>query len=205
MSQADSSQPPKRALVTGPGGFLGRHLCRQLISEGWEVRGLQRSQDQGLETLGVELISGSVLDGKILTEASEGCSLVYHLAGSVDRTPAEGTGALYDLHLGGARAIISLLEARPELTALALSSSGTLGVSRDYQRLANEESPVPWGLISAWPYYASKAYAERELMSAAARGLSIYLARPSLFLGPGDLRGSSTGDVSRFLSGRLKV
>ncbi|MEE2643734.1 MAG: NAD-dependent epimerase/dehydratase family protein, partial [Myxococcota bacterium] len=76
MSQAaDLGHPPKRALVTGPGGFLGRHLCRQLISEGWEVRGLQRSQDQGLETLGVELISGSVLDAKVLMEASEDCSI----------------------------------------------------------------------------------------------------------------------------------
>ena len=195
----------KRALVTGASGFLGRHLCHQLISEGWEVRSLTRRGDEALAALGVELKLGSVTEAGVLIEAAEGCDQIYHLAGSVERSGAGGASAVYDLHLQGARALIAAVEAEPERPALALSSSGTVGVAAPGAPPATEESPIPWGLLSRWPYYSSKAYAEEELRRAAARGLPIYLARPSLFLGPGDLRGSGTRDVSRFLGGQLRA
>ena len=31
---------PRRALVTGSAGFIGYHLCRRLLADGWEVTGL---------------------------------------------------------------------------------------------------------------------------------------------------------------------
>ena len=44
----------RRALVTGASGFLGRHLCRQLLDEGWEVRSLTRRADEALAALGLD-------------------------------------------------------------------------------------------------------------------------------------------------------
>ena len=43
-----------RVLVTGYGGFLGAAICRQLIDQGFSVRGLARSRYPELEKLGVE-------------------------------------------------------------------------------------------------------------------------------------------------------
>jgi dihydroflavonol-4-reductase len=52
-----------------------------------------------------------------------------------------------------------------------------------------------------WPYYRSKLYAEREALSLHTPGeFEVVVVNPSLLLGPGDLRESSTGDVRRFLS-----
>ena len=30
----------RRALVTGSAGFIGYHLCRRLLADGWAVTGL---------------------------------------------------------------------------------------------------------------------------------------------------------------------
>jgi len=37
--------PPRTALVTGSSGFIGFHLCRRLLDEGWRVVGLDNLSD----------------------------------------------------------------------------------------------------------------------------------------------------------------
>lgn len=37
--------PPRTALVTGSSGFIGFHLCRRLLDEGWRVLGLDNLSD----------------------------------------------------------------------------------------------------------------------------------------------------------------
>ena len=153
---------------------------------------------------GVEQVQGSVLDAQAVRAALEGCGAVYHLAGSVSREK-EGAGAMYAVHVQGTR---NVLQAALDLgieRVLALSSSGTVGVSDRPDFTATERSPVPWEIIGAWPYYESKAYAEKEIQGFVARGLPVKVARPTLLLGPGDHRGSSTNDVVKFLCGDVKA
>ena len=56
-----------------------------------------------------------------------------------------------------------------------------------------------------WPYYLSKIYEEKLAVEFAKRGLPVIVLNPSLLLGPGDARMSSTQDVFRFLMGRIPV
>src|SRR3954454_24208851 len=78
------------------------------------------------------------------------------------------------------------------------STSGTVALS-EKSVVANEESPVPSALISRFPYYRSKLYGEQEALSHNRDGLEVVSVNPSLLLGPGDVYGSSTGDVRLFL------
>jgi dihydroflavonol-4-reductase len=55
------------------------------------------------------------------------------------------------------------------------------------------------GLLSRWPYYRSKLYAERAALDRSGPGFEVVSVNPTLLLGPGDVLGSSTGDVVRFL------
>jgi len=57
--------------------------------------------------------------------------------------------------------------------------------------------------VGRWPYYLSKIYEEKIALEAARRGLPVVVLNPSLLLGPGDARLSSTQDVYRFLQGRI--
>ena len=84
------------------------------------------------------------------------------------------------------------------------STSGTVGVSKDPNVVATEASPYAESLVRRWPYYLSKIYAERVCQRYIdEHDLPIVVMRPTLLLGPGDTRGSSTGDVKMFLKGKV--
>ena len=194
----------KKILVTGASGFLGLHLTRNLVESGAKVHTLGRRASAQLDELGVEQELGSILDGDTCRSCLKGMDEVYHLAGMVSRDPKD-SGLLYDVHVRGTRNILqACLEQKIERVLVA-STSGTIGVSKDEDFLADEASPVAWKLIGNWPYYESKAYAEKEVQSFIEQGLPVRMARPTLLLGPGDHTGSSTGDVAKFLSGEVKA
>jgi dihydroflavonol-4-reductase len=193
----------KRAVVTGGSGFLGVHLCQALLKRGYHVVSLQRKVSTTLSELGVEQQSVDVLDLDAFIEACKGADELYHLAGFVSRDPLQAS-RMYELHLKGTQNFIQVVETLALKDAMLLSTSGVVAVSKK-PHLAQEDQKVPWSLIGQWPYYESKAFAEAEVMRACERGLAIKVARPALFLGPGDPYGDSHGDILLFLSGDVKA
>lgn len=73
------------ALVTGGGGFIGSHLVRRLLDEGYTVRVLDnfssghRANLEGVES-SIELIEGDVQSYERVHAAVRGCELVFHEA-----------------------------------------------------------------------------------------------------------------------------
>jgi dihydroflavonol-4-reductase len=57
--------------------------------------------------------------------------------------------------------------------------------------------------VNQWPNYRAKLWAEREALARSRRGFEVMAVNPSLVLGPGDLRGSSTDDVRLFLERKI--
>ena len=67
-----------------------------------------------------------------------------------------------------------------------VSTSGTVGVSRDPSRAATDSSPYASDVIRGWPYYDSKRRAEEAANAIAeALGVRLVVVRPSSILGPG--------------------
>ena len=191
-------------LVTGGTGFLGSHLVRLLAEEGaGPLRVLTTSAPAWLEGLGVETVTGSITSPEDVRRAVEGVSEVYHLAGRVSRE-REDAHLMYELHVTGTRVLCEAAAAAGVRSIVMASTSGTLAVTDAGDVLPDEEWPTPLDIVSRWPYYASKVYQERvALESFTGAGRRLVIMNPSLLLGPGDERLSSTKVVLDFLARKI--
>ncbi len=191
-------------LVTGATGFLGRHLALALAERGHRVVALARSTVRAPEHAHIAAVRGDILDAAALREAAVGCDGVFHCAGRVSRDPADST-LLWETHVVGTRRVLEAAREAGVRRIAYASTSGTIAVSDDPKSIADEDSPAPLRYIERFAYYRSKLYAEYEALDHARRGLDVVVVNPSLLLGPGDVHGSSTGDVKRFLDGRIPM
>lgn len=182
-------------LVTGGTGFLGGKVVQRLRDAGHDVRVLARSPGATHR--------GSILDPAVLHAAVSGCEFVFHLAGRVDRG-RDAWERLRSLHVDGTVAVVEAAADAGVARVVYASTSGTVAVGRDPLKFYTEEDPPPTKIVARWPYYATKLAAEEAAFEAAARlGVSLVSLNPSLLLGPGDVRGSSTTDVADLLAGRV--
>ena len=191
-------------LVTGGTGFLGAHLVRLLVEEGaGPLRVLSTSAPAWLEELGVETVLGSITSPEDVRRAVDGAAEVYHLAGRVSREP-EDAHLMYELHVSGTRVLCEAAREAGVKTLVMASTSGTVAVTDDGGVVPDEEWPTPLDIVSRWPYYASKVYQERvALENFGGKGRRLVIMNPSLLLGPGDERLSSTKVVLDFLARKI--
>jgi|GEM_PF-81451 len=198
-------RPRPLTLVTGGTGFLGSHLVRLLVSEGERVRVLTTGAPAWLAEAGVEAVEGSVTSPVDVARAVEGVEVIYHLAGRVSRQP-EDAHEMYRLHVDGTRLLCEAAARAGVRTLVLASTSGTLAVTEDGVVAPDEDWPVPFDIVSRWPYYASKVFQERvALQSFSGDGRRLVIMNPSLLLGPGDERLSSTQVILDYLSRKLPV
>lgn len=193
-------------LVTGASGFLGKHLVRHLLDRdpNVQVRAFSRTPFPGDGDGRVESVLGDITEPDDVASAVTGSDEIYHLAGVVNRSPAN-RWSLYRTHVDGTRYVCqALLKHGPRRCVIA-TTSGTVAVSRE-PVVHTEDSGYKQAVVHPWPYYLSKIYQEKQaLWYCQHRKLPIVIVNPSLLLGPGDDRRSSTNDVRLFLKGQIKA
>lgn len=193
-----------RVLITGATGFLGKHLVEQLKvdNKGMALRILARGPTAWDKDSSIEIVRGDILQAYDVKHAAEGATEIYHLAGKVSRDPKDAA-VLYRTHIEGARNVCEAAKRSTGARIVFVSSSGTIAVSP--RPVAHQEtSGYKHETVAEWPYYLSKIYAEKLALDYQRRfGLNLVVVNPSLLLGPGDDRRSSTGDVALFLQGQI--
>jgi dihydroflavonol-4-reductase len=192
-----------RYLVTGATGFLGRHLVDVLLAGGHEVVSLCRKPSAEPPREGVVVKQGDILDAASVREAAAGCEGLFHCAGRVSRRP-EDAEALFRVHVEGTKITLDAARAAGVKRVVLAGTSGTIAVSKE-PKVLDETAPSPQELVARWPYYRSKLYAEKAALDRSGPGFEVVSVNPSLLLGPGDVTGSSTGDVVKFLEKRVPV
>lgn len=122
------TQSARKAVVTGGGGFIGAYLTRQLVTMGWDVTvvdDMTRGAPWRLEPIlsDIRLEKLDVRDTNRLTEAAQGCEVMFHLAA------VNGTENFYkrpelvlDVGLRGALAVVEACQ-NADVPDLVVASS----------------------------------------------------------------------------------
>ncbi len=169
-----------RVLVTGAGGFVGRHLCEHLrangdepVPVGWPIAPGDRSR------------SVDVTDAKAVQDAVAAArpDAVVHLAGlsSVAASHRDPSRTFAVNALGAVNVLAAAQQVVPAARVLLVGSSEMYGALEPGSRAA-EDAP----LRPASPYAASKVAAEvAAFQFHRARALAVISARPFNHIGDG--------------------
>jgi UDP-glucuronate 4-epimerase len=152
----------KRALVTGSAGFIGYHLCRRLLTEGWEVVGLdgmtayydvalkERRHQMLLQSPGFRAVEGLVETPGLVAGLMAGAEVVVHLAAQAGvRYSIEAPRSYVEANLIGTYEVLEAARAAQPGHLLIASTSSVYG--------ANAEMPYAEGHMADHPmsFYAA--------------------------------------------------
>ena len=174
-------------LVTGPGGFLGRHIVEKLLARGDSVRGFARHAQPELEARGMEMRIGDLADSSAVLDACNGVDAVFHVAAIA------GIGANWNrYYLTNVVGTENILNGclKSNVSRMVYTSSPSVVFTNYSLENADESTPYPKTFNAHYP--RSKAMAEQKTLeyngrqTEDGRTLSTCALRPHLIWGPGD-------------------
>jgi UDP-glucose 4-epimerase len=165
------------AIVTGANGFVGRHLCDELVRHGWQVRVITRGPAP-VETRKLNVAIGAERD--TLASAFTGADVVYHLAGIAHEQVARANPeALTALNVDASVDVLAAADSAGVPQVVWLSSIKVLGDSSARPLLPND----PYRPGDA--YARSKVRAEQALQDFSPHATQLAVVRPPLVYGAG--------------------
>jgi dihydroflavonol-4-reductase len=188
-------------LVTGGSGFIGQYLVTALLQQGRRVRIVDVRPPANILPE-VEFLQGSVLDTAAVRRAMTGIDEVYHLAA----LPGMWLPNKNDFHaincLGTAAVVAAARDGK--VKRLLHCSTETICFSRATDRPFTAADIQAAAEQMPGPYTRSKLMAEQEVLQAAASGLSVVIANPTIPLGVTEHPTPPTLMLQHFLHRRLQ-
>jgi len=171
-----------KVLITGGGGFLGRHIVERLLDEGHEVAVMNRRDYPDLRALGVEVIQGDITRAEDARAAVEGRDAVIHTAAMVGTWGRDED--FERINVGGTREML-VASRDAGVTRFVLTSSPSAVFDGVDMVNAPQDYPYPASFPNA--YGRTKAESERLALSFNdPAGLRVVALRPQLMWGAGD-------------------
>ena len=201
-------------LVTGAAGFLGSHVCDELLERGDCVRALVLPGDRSVKYVPqeVEITEGDLCDTESLERffaVPEGTETVVIHCASMVTTNAEYNQKLMDINVGGTKNMIDKCLEHSECRKMVyVSSTGAIPeqprgtVIREVEQFTPIDERRQVGC-----YSQSKAMATQAVLDACRdRGLKACVVHPSGIMGPKDYAvGETTGTVIKIMNGKMPV
>ena len=162
---------PRRILVTGAGGFVGRHLLPALAAA---------FPDAELHPSRADLLDPAALDAEVAALRPDAC--VHLAAVSAIRQASADPDRAWRVNLHGTLALARALTAHAPAATLVYASSADIYGASFRAGAALDETALPAPLNT---YAATKAAADLALGALAAEGLRAIRVRPFNHTGPG--------------------
>lgn len=174
----------RQIFITGATGFIGQEVARELIERGYSVRALVRSPKKAalLESLGVELIFGDILEEGPLRKGLSGADALIHLAALAGVWHRE-VDMFYRINRDATRRLLEIAWEEGVGKIVVTSTAGVFGPSNGQEehtgeRLAAAEVPDTH-------YDRSKHQSEQFMEEMVRSGLPLVVVNPTRVYGPG--------------------
>lgn len=169
-------------VITGAGGFVGRHLAERLVQEGVPVIA---SDLRDPNIAGTRFVPCDIRDRAGCEQLVQSARTVYHVASMV-QTKQSGAEPVWAVNHGGTRNLLAASQAQGVQRFVYVSSASVVYQGKDIEH--GDES-LPYAQASQAPYADSKIAAERDVLAAQGqKGMVTCAIRPHVIYGPGDGR-----------------
>lgn len=200
-------------LLTGAAGFLGSHICSQLLERNESVRAFVLNGDPSAKYIpeGVEQFEGNLCseeDCQKFFDVEEGTETIcIHCASMVTVNP-DYSEKLMAVNVDGTDNMIAAVKKHPECKKLVyVSSTGAIPELPKGKRIKEVSHFYPYdeNLVVGW-YSRTKAIATQHVLDAAKKGMNACVVHPSGILGPNDMAvGETTKTVIKIIKGEMPV
>ena len=188
------SQSP--ILVTGATGFVAAEIIKQLLADGYRVRGTTRDVEvakrrgeltslEGSERL--ELVAADLNDSDAFTEPMSGCEYVIHVASPYILAVEDPQRDLVDPAVNGTLSILESASENPSVKRVVITSSFAAISNGPREESYDETDWNTTASLNHSPYAFSKTQAERaawDYMEAADRHFDLIVINPTGVIGP---------------------
>ncbi|NOQ45207.1 MAG: NAD-dependent epimerase/dehydratase family protein [Desulfobulbaceae bacterium] len=182
-------------LIIGGSGFIGSHLVEELVQRQEKVRVLDRDPFAAeIEHQPDEMVQGDILIPGDIVSAMEGCTTVYHLAG----TPhlwSRDVSVFDRLNRQGTENVLRAARQADIKRLIFTSTESILAPTHGNEPVTEEARPKLEDMLG--PYCRSKFLAEQAVFKAAEEGLDAVVVCPTLPIGPGDRNLTPPGRMVR--------
>lgn len=205
-------------LVTGASGFVASHIVRQLLEDGYRVRGTVRNPDKakaeghltGLPgaTGRLDLVPADLLGPRAFDEPVLGCEYVIHTASPYVIDVDDPQRDLVDPAVTGTTSVLESCLAVGSVRRVVLTSSVAAITDQADGHLNTEHDWNTRSSLTRNPYYYSKTLAERaawDFVENRGPPFDLVVINPFYVIGPSLVPGINTSHTffTGFTNGRL--
>tara|TARA_B100000029_G_scaffold89945_3_gene79777 strand:+ start:45343 stop:46221 length:879 start_codon:yes stop_codon:yes gene_type:complete len=148
----------KSVLITGSGGFVGRHLCRNLVQAGANVVGLDRHNNIQSELFG--FLAGDITDPDTISKALDTYSpaIVFHLAAAGASDPFLSEKKAIKVNTIGTINLLNAIQGQVKIVVARTPAELDLNSPYAVSKAAGWEFCSMYARLKGWPVVGAMIY-----------------------------------------------